>query len=236
MFPGATRWIVGTLPPPRFTTGDLRPGDVDFCYGSRDGQLWPILDRIHGLNLAYETTWEAVVQRQTFLKNHKMGICDIVHSAERTKIDASDLGMSRVVVRNLLTDIYRYPEVDTLLFTGGNSKNGPEYFFRKLLKAYGLQLQVENAEVPRVHRLHLPKILERKPVQLPVAIEPDEPRLESSGLLNGEVRTLRTISLTAPSGAANRAVGALDAYKEFKSKNPEATTVDFRVLQYKKYC
>jgi len=48
--------IVGTLPPPRFTTGQLNNGDVDFCYGSRDGQLWPILNKIFDLNLAFETT------------------------------------------------------------------------------------------------------------------------------------------------------------------------------------
>ena len=35
----ATKLIVGTLPPPRFTTGELKEGDVNFCYGSRDGQL-----------------------------------------------------------------------------------------------------------------------------------------------------------------------------------------------------
>ncbi|TDI73724.1 MAG: uracil-DNA glycosylase family protein, partial [Bacteroidetes bacterium] len=51
----ATKLIVGTLPPPRFTTGDLKVGDVDFCYGSRDGYLWPILDRIFGLDLLFET-------------------------------------------------------------------------------------------------------------------------------------------------------------------------------------
>ena len=33
----ATKLIVGTLPPPRFTEGTLKPGDVNFCYGSIDG-------------------------------------------------------------------------------------------------------------------------------------------------------------------------------------------------------
>src|SRR5690625_8025524 len=54
----ATKLIVGTLAPPRFTTGDLLDGDVDFCYGTRDGQLWIILDRIFDLQLKFETTDE----------------------------------------------------------------------------------------------------------------------------------------------------------------------------------
>lgn len=48
-------------------------------------------------------------------------------------------------------------------------------------------------------------------------------------------KLIRTVSLTAPSGAANRAVGSLDLYKKMKSENPKFNTIDFRVLQYKKY-
>ena len=32
-----TRLIVGTLPPPQFSTGALNDQDVDFCYGSSNG-------------------------------------------------------------------------------------------------------------------------------------------------------------------------------------------------------
>ena len=46
----ATKLIVGTLPPPRFSIGELKKGDVDFCYGSIDGQLWEILNEIFNLN------------------------------------------------------------------------------------------------------------------------------------------------------------------------------------------
>ena len=81
----STRLIVGTLPPPRFTTGELKEGDVDFCYGSRDGQLWPILDRIFNLELVFETTQAAIAHRKEFLVNNQIGICDIVASARREK-------------------------------------------------------------------------------------------------------------------------------------------------------
>ncbi|SDM93143.1 uracil-DNA glycosylase family protein [Kriegella aquimaris] len=216
LFESATKLIVGTLPPPRFTTGDLKDGDVDFCYGSRDGQLWPILDKIFDLNLKYEASDFAVAQRKAFLMQRKIGICDIVSSAQRDKIDASDLGMQNIKLRNILGFLQDYPNVDTLLFTGGNSKNGPEYFFRKHLKESGLRLEVVSDVVPRIHEFMLPsgndEISKIKPA-----------------------RIVKTVSLTAPSGAANRAVGSLEMYKQMKIKNPEFNTLDFRVLQYQDF-
>ncbi|WP_273567739.1 uracil-DNA glycosylase family protein [Maribacter halichondriae] len=213
LFEEATKLIVGTLPPPRFTIGDLKSDDVNFCYGSRDGQLWPILDRLFNLNLKFETTEEAIQQRKDFLIKRKIGICDIVASAERSKIDASDLGMQNIKLRNLLAYLQKYPNVDTLLFTGGNSKNGPEYFFRKHLKDHQLRLEVVSDEVPRIYEFRLPMVTQKKNVS----------------------RIIRTVSLTAPSGAANRAVGSLSVYKKLKKENPDFTTLDFRVRQYRPF-
>lgn len=190
------------MPPPRFTTGILKEGDVDFCYGSKDGQLWPILNEIFNLNLSFETTEYAVTQRKEFLKEQKIGICDIVESAERLKIDASDLGMKNVVLRDVIGYLKLFKKVDTLLFTGGNSKNGPEYFFRNHLKNNHLKLIEISCDVPRIHSFEL------------------------------EGRIIKTVSLTAPSGAANRAIGGLETYKILKNKNPKFNTINFRILQY----
>lgn len=203
----ATKLIVGTLPPPRFTTGQLRDGDVDFCYGSRDGQLWVILDKIFGLNLQFENTAEAIAQREHFLRKRGIGICDMVASAKRERIDASDIGMLEVELRDLVLMLQQNPQIDTLLFTGGNSKNGPEYFFRRNLKTYNTSLKLISDKVPRIHTFQLPKTS----------------------------RTIKTVSLIAPSGAANRAVGSLPAYKRMKDEFPEKTTIDFRVALYKPY-
>lgn len=49
-----TKLIVGTLPPPRFSTQELKPNDVNFCYGSCDGLLWKALDKIFDLKLTYK--------------------------------------------------------------------------------------------------------------------------------------------------------------------------------------
>ncbi|MEJ2584682.1 MAG: uracil-DNA glycosylase family protein [Robiginitalea sp.] len=210
LFEEATRCIVGTLPPPRFTEGMLKPGDVDFCYGSRDGQLWPILDRIYGLNLRYETTPEAIAERKAFLREHKIGICDMVARAHREKIDASDQGMKNIRLRDLVGLLHQYPRVERLLFTGGNSKNGPEYLFRRHLKEYGITLERISDEVPRMHQFLLP-----------------------GG--NAKPRLITTVSLTAPSGSANRAIGGLPEYKARKAADPNYTVMDFRVAQYRRF-
>ena len=180
---------------------------MNFCYGSRDGLLWPVLDRIFDLNLKYENTEEAIEQRKDFLIERGIGICDIVESSRREKVDASDLGMQKVELRDMLSILRNYPQIDTLLFTGGNSKNGPEYFFRRYLKknSEDIKLKVISESTPRIHQFVL------------------------------EGRLIKTVSLTAPSGAANISIGSSPLYKELKKKNPEFNTIDFRVLQYQEF-
>lgn len=202
----ATKLIVGTLPPPRFTTRELKEGDVDFCYGSRDGMLWTVIDKIMGLDLKFESTEEAVKQRKRFLIENQMGICDVVESCKREKVDASDLGMQEVELRDLIQILKKHPKIDTLLFTGGNSKNGPEYFFRRLIKEYDIKMKLISNDVPRVHQF-----------------------------LMEDGRLVNTVSLTAPSGSANRAIGSMKLYKSLKEQNPEFNTIDFRVLQYRQF-
>ncbi|WP_262732029.1 uracil-DNA glycosylase family protein [Gaetbulibacter sp. NE] len=209
-----TKLIVGTLPPPRFSTGELLEKDVDFCYGSYYNSLWLFIDKIHNLNLRYDNSQEAIEERKRFLIQHKIGVCDIVKSAERKKIDASDLGMTNIVLRDLIGYIKQYPTIDTLLFTGGNSKNGPEYFFRKHIKDYNIKLKVVTNEVPRIHEFVIP-IEGKKPTEA--------------------TRKIKTVSLTSGSGAANISISRLPLYKQLKAKNPDFNTFDFRVMQYSEF-
>ncbi|WP_452226090.1 uracil-DNA glycosylase family protein [Lacinutrix cladophorae] len=197
--------IVGTLPPPRFSVGALLEKDVDFCYGSYYNSLWLYIEKIHGLNLRYDNSQEAIDERKTFLIKHKIGVCDIVASAEREKIDASDLGMQNIQLRNIIAYLKKHPSIETLLFIGGNSKNGPEYFFRKHIKEHNIKLELIVNEVPRIHRFNL------------------------------EDRIIKTVSLTSSSGSANRAIGSMPLYKQLKASNSKFNTFDFRVMQYQEY-
>lgn len=200
---GTQRLIVGTLPPPRFSGLALRPKDVNFCYGSDQGMLWKVLDQIYQLDLTYKNTEEAIIQRKAFLERERIGICDLVKHAYRQKIDASDLGLTRIVLRDLLEVLKDFPQVVSLIFTGGNSKNGPEYFFRQLLKKQQVQLVCIEETPPRKHQFYWAD------------------------------RLITTYSLTAPSGSANRAIGQMAAYKKAKQNDTNYTTFDFRVAQYR---
>ncbi|WP_289044649.1 uracil-DNA glycosylase family protein [uncultured Olleya sp.] len=203
--------IVGTLPPPRFTTGKLLEKDVDFCYGSYYNSLWLYIDKIHDLGLLYDNSQEAIDQRKQFLIAHKIGVCDIVNSAQREKVDASDLGMLNIKLRDVIGYLKQYPSIDTLLFTGGNSKNGPEYFFRKHIKDYNIKLHLVSKITPKIHQFELPT------------------------KTNKPYRVIKTVSLTSGSGAANIAIGSNPLYKQLKAKNPKFNTFDFRVMQYREY-
>ena len=197
--------IVGTLPPPRFSTGELLEKDVNFCYGSYYNSLWLYIDKIHDLKLRYDNSLEAIEERKQFLITHKIGICDIVESAHREKMDASDLGMTNIKLRDIIGYLKQFPSIDTLLFTGGKSKNGPEYFFRQHIRDYKISLNMVSNEVPRIHSFLL------------------------------ENRRIETVSLTSASGSANRAIGSMPLYQQLKTKNPNFTTFDFRVMQYREF-
>ena len=214
--------IVGTLPPPRFSTGELLEKDVDFCYGSYYNSLWLFIDKIHSLNLRYDNSQEAIDQRKQFLVKHKIGVCDIVESAERKKIDASDLGMQNIKLRDIVGYLKQYPSIDTILFTGGKSKNGPEYFFRKHLKNYNLKLELVNNEVPRIHEFSIPAKMKR-------AVTSSEVEMSQN------LRTIKTVSLTSGSGAANISISRFPLYKQLKAKDPNFNTFDFRVMQYSEF-
>lgn len=131
----------------------------------------------------------------------------MVESSHREKIDASDLGMQKVELRDMVSILRENPKIERLLFTGGNSKNGPEFFFRRHLREINsdIRLKVISNDVPRIHQF----------------------------VLDG--RLINTVSLTAPSGSANRAIGSMELYKHLKQRNPDFNTIDFRVMQYKEF-
>lgn len=197
--------IVGTIPPPRFSGGKIDDSDVDFCYGSRFGLLWPILEQIFDFSLDYENTAKAIDQRKQLLVKNQIGICDMVESCTRKRMEASDLGMKEIRLRNLKGILEKHSEVEMILFMGGNSKNGPEYLFKRHAKENELKVILKRSESPRINEFQL------------------------SG------RQISCISLISPSSAANRAIGGHPLYKAKRNTEKNYTTLDFRIEQYRPF-
>ncbi len=196
--------IMGTLPPPRFCINEYKKEDVLFCYGSADNLLWRVLDKVYNLNLLFDNSQTAVLQRKKFLIKNRIGICDIVDSCKREKIDASDIGMKNIILRDILKYLKEYENITTIIFTGGYCKNSPEYFLRKILKEKSIKFKKIDENIPKINSFFY------------------------------ENREIRTISLSSPSNAANRSIGANTYYKKRKQKNINYSTFEFRKEQYEK--
>jgi G:T/U-mismatch repair DNA glycosylase len=197
--------IVGTIPPPRFSGGEIDISDVDFCYGSRFGLLWPILEQVFDCRLDYENTRRAIEQRKQMLVKNRIGICDMLESCTRQRMEASDQGMKDIRLRDLKRILEEHSEMEMLLFMGGNSKNGPEYLFKRHAKENGLKMILKRSESPRINELYF------------------------SG------RKISCISLISPSSAANRAIGGHNLYKAKRNADRNYTTLDFRIEQYQPF-
>ncbi|MBD5164574.1 hypothetical protein [Helicobacter sp.] len=56
---GATKLIIGTIPPYRFCTNGIKKlddGDIDFYYGSRDNYFWDLMSEITNQKLQHKKT------------------------------------------------------------------------------------------------------------------------------------------------------------------------------------
>ena len=94
--------------------------------------------------------------------------------------------MNEIKLRNILNYLEMYKNIDTIIFTGGNSKNGPEYFLRQILKTNNIKFIEISNEIPKVHKFIF------------------------------DNRVIKTISLTSLSNTANRFIGSNEYYKKRK--------------------
>lgn len=204
IFPNTKTIICGTLPPPRFHFNELKDADVNFPYGSKDNLLWQIFDSIYNLDLKYENSNFAINQRLDFLKKNQFGICDIVESCTKTKLDASDKSMQDIKLRDILGYLKKFPNIDKIFFTGKSSINSPFYFFKKVLKENNIKFEIVENNILKVHKF---SFLDRN---------------------------IFTFSLISPSNAANKAIASNKIYKYKKSLKEDFSIFDFRVFEYKK--
>ena len=74
-----TKLLIGSMPPKRICDCNLKDGDIDFFYGSKDNRLWKIF--FEDLNLTkYQRTKEDCSK---FLDDYNIGLFDVVSSCIR---------------------------------------------------------------------------------------------------------------------------------------------------------
>lgn len=128
--PGATKLIIGTIPPVRFcvTPQALRDGDVNFYYGSRDNAFWPLIEQVTGTAFDYENTEAAVGQRKAFLAGQKLGITDVVNRCVHVDGKSDDLSLTEIEPKPIGQLLRDHPAIDSLIYTGRSSQNNSVMF------------------------------------------------------------------------------------------------------------
>ena len=123
--PGATKLIIGTIPPYRFCIEPqaLRDGDVNFYYGSRANAFWRLIEQVTGEAFDYENTERAVEQRKAFLTRRRIGVTDVVRSCVHRDGKSDDLSLTEIEPQPIEQLLAEHPTIDTLIYTGRSNQN-----------------------------------------------------------------------------------------------------------------
>lgn len=118
----ATKLIIGTMPPYRFCTQDLEPGDVNFYYGSKDNCFWTLISEITTIKLDFENSECAINQRKNLLRKLNIGITDIIESCIHNNKKSDDNSLEEIKLKPVNELLSQYPKIDTLIYTSGYVK------------------------------------------------------------------------------------------------------------------
>lgn len=116
---GATKLIIGTIPPQRFCLNikNLQENDVDFYYGSQDNYFWRIVSQILDAKLLFENTQDAINERKKILADNNIGITDIIESCIHVNSSSSDKDLADIKFKDVKSLLTAYPRIDTLIYT-----------------------------------------------------------------------------------------------------------------------
>lgn len=116
---GATKLLIGTIPPHRFCVHSLdAEKDVDFYYGSKDNYFWSLLSEATGIPLQYyKNCTEAVQERKDLLAKLGIGITDIIDQCVHKNGRSDDASLEVIELKPLRTLLKEYPNINTLYYT-----------------------------------------------------------------------------------------------------------------------
>jgi len=128
---GADKLIIGTIPPKRFciTPQELHPDDVNFYYGSKDNAFWEIIGKVFEWTFDKESSNSCVEQRKGFLKEHKLGITDLIDECVHKNGLASDNDLSDIKYRDIAKLLKENCQITTLIYTSDFVKQKVNHIF-----------------------------------------------------------------------------------------------------------
>lgn len=122
---GATKLIIGTIPPYRFChkdTNKLFATDVDFYYGSKDNCFWDIMAEIFNVKLRYINSNDAIKERIEILNLHNIGITDIVKSCDHKDGKSGDSALENVECKDIVKLLEEHNSITELIYTSESVK------------------------------------------------------------------------------------------------------------------
>lgn len=120
----ATKLIIGSIPPYRFCVKkDIKANDVRFYYGSYKNYFWKLITEISNIQLEFKNTERAINQRKAFLKEHHIGITDIIESCVHKDGKSDDKSLRDIQYKPIDKLLANYPKIDTLICTSNFVKN-----------------------------------------------------------------------------------------------------------------
>lgn len=119
---GATKLIIGTMPPRRFCIpgGKLYENDVLFYYGSKDNNFWNIVSNVFGAQISFDNSKESIDQRKALLEEHGIGITDIVNSCYHVDGHSTDDKLANETFKDVMSLLKNNPDIEQLIYTGTN--------------------------------------------------------------------------------------------------------------------
>jgi len=148
----ATKLIIGTIPPARFAKGELESDDVNFYYGSRDNQFWDIIGQISNIDFQKENSDNEIQKRKQFLKEQKIGICDIILKTRRKNDSALDKDLYDIEHLDIVNEILsKNPQIDTLIYTSEFVKEQMTSLLKNIFKKEICHISTDEDKIKKIN-------------------------------------------------------------------------------------
>ena len=167
---GATKLVVGTMPPRRLCINKRESGDLDFFYGSRDNYFWKIVSYID-INDNKPVTEKNKIENvkitsekmcKDILKKYNIGIIDIVLSCIHNINDkgdslASDDDLLDLKPIDLIEVLKNNKNINTIFCTSNFAKNLLGIYYAEHIKYNKKNKcgEIVFKEINKIYKLHI---------------------------------------------------------------------------------